>query len=138
MPNFTFLENPTLDQIHQIIDLYRSEAWWTEGADDTNSAAKIVAGSYCFVIATVGNEIIGMGRAISDGASDSYLQDITVKASYRNQGVGSQIIERLVRRLNSAGLKWIGLIAERGSHEFYSRLGFEQMPDSLPMLKKEL
>ena len=85
----------------------------------------------------MGDEIIGVGRAISDGASDSYLQDITVKKSYRGKGIGSRIIDLLVEHLNRDGLKWIGLIAERGSHGFYDRLGFNKMPNSIPMLKSE-
>ncbi len=137
MLNFTCLKNPTFDQIRQIIDLYRSEGWWIDGPDNPNMVAGIIEGSYCFIVATIEDEIIGMGRAISDGASDSYLQDITVKASYRGQGIGSQIIKRLIAHLNKAGLKWIGLIAERGSHRFYEQLGFKKMPDSIPMLIKE-
>ena len=137
MLNFTCLKNPTFDQIRQIIELYRSEGWWTDGPDNPDIVAKIVEGSYCFIIATMEDEVIGMGRAISDGASDSYLQDITVKASYRGQGIGSQIIKRLIAHLNKAGLKWIGLIAERDSYPFYERLGFKRMPDSAPMLRKD-
>ena len=137
MITFTPLKNPTRDQLSQIIALYRAEGWWTEGPDDPELVARIISGSYCFLIASRDNEIIGMGRAISDGASDSYLQDITVKASHRGNGIGSRIIELLVERLNQDGLKWIGLIAERGSHGFYQRLGFNRMPDSIPMLKTE-
>jgi spermidine synthase len=138
MLRFTFLGDPTIDQIQQIIALYRREGWWTEGPDDPDMVARIIAGSHCFIIATIEDNIIGMGRAISDGASDSYLQDITVKEPYRGQGIGTQIIKRLIERLHSDGLKWIGLIAERGSHGFYERIGFKQMPDSIPMLIKEL
>lgn len=137
MINFTPLENPTRDQILQIISLYRAERWWTEGPDDPDLVARIISGSHYFIIASMDDQIIGMGRAISDGASDSYLQDITVKESHRGNGIGSRIIELLVKRLNRDGLKWIGLIAERGSHGFYQRLGFNKMPDSIPMLKND-
>ena len=136
MIEFTPLKNPSDDQIRQIISLYRAEGWWSEGPDDPDLVARIVSGSHCFLIASTEGQIIGMGRAISDGASDAYLQDITVKKAHRGNGVGSRIIELLVERLNQDGLRWIGLIAERDSHEFYQRLGFKQMPGSTPMLKK--
>jgi spermidine synthase len=137
MLKFTHLKNPTHDQIRQIISLYRAEGWWTEGPEDPDLVARIISGSHCFLVASIDDQIIGMGRAISDGASDSYLQDITVKESFRGNGIGSQIIELLVKRLNGDGLKWIGLVAEKGSHGFYQRLGFNKMPDSIPMLKRE-
>ncbi|MBL7180619.1 MAG: GNAT family N-acetyltransferase [Pseudomonadota bacterium] len=135
MPEFTYLVDPTPDQIEQIIGLYRMEGWWTIEPYDPDHVIRIVAGSHCFVIATIADEIVGMGRAISDGASDAYLQDITAKKGYRGQKIGSGIVKALVSRLAEDGIEWIGLIAERGSHNFYRQFGFKKMPDSVPMLK---
>ncbi|MEW6673041.1 MAG: GNAT family N-acetyltransferase [Thermodesulfobacteriota bacterium] len=136
MLTFTFLVSPTPEQIQQIIALYRTEGWWSEGPDDPDLVARIVAGSHCFMIVTRGRDIIGMGRAISDGASDAYIQDVTVQQTYRSRGIGTRIIEELVARLHRDGLEWIGLIAEKNSYQFYERLGFKKMPNSVPMLKK--
>ena len=135
MPDITFLVNPTPYQIQQIIALYRMEEWWTEEPYDPDHVVRIVAGSHCFVIASIEDQIVGMGRAISDGTSDAYLQDVTVKQDYRGRKIGKKIVKALVSRLNRDGLKWIGLIAERGSRDFYKQLGFKKMPDSVPMLK---
>jgi ribosomal protein S18 acetylase RimI-like enzyme len=137
MLTFTFLVSPTVEQLQQIIALYRMEGWWTEAPDDPDLVARIIAGSHCFMIVTSGSEIIGMGRAMSDGASDAYIQDVTVKKTYRSQGTGTRIIEKLVERLHQDGLDWIGLIAEKNSYQFYERLGFKKMPNSVPMLKKD-
>jgi len=95
---------------------------------------RIISGSHCFVIAVNPDGIIGMGRAISDGASDAYIQDVTVLDGQRGKGIGKKIVQKLVLRLESDGLTWIGLIAERGSQNFYKPLGFESMPDARPML----
>jgi ribosomal protein S18 acetylase RimI-like enzyme len=135
MPDITFLVNPTPYQIQQIIALYRMEEWWTEGPYDVDHVVRIVAGSHCFVLASIEDQIVGMGRAISDGTSDAYLQDVTVKQEYRRQKIGKKIVKALVSRLHRDGLKWIGLIAERGSHDFYKQIGFKKMPASVPMLK---
>ncbi|MDP2647064.1 MAG: GNAT family N-acetyltransferase [Desulfobacterales bacterium] len=132
---FAFLNKPTPDQVRQIIYLYRREKWWSDGDDNPDLVARIVSGSHCFIVAVLDDKIIGMGRSISDGASDAYIQDVAVKEKYRGLGIGSKIIEALLHRLHSDGLGWVGLIAERGSHEFYSRLGFKPMPESVPMLK---
>lgn len=135
MFDYSFIEQPTADEISQITDLYRREDWWKEEGDNPEMVRLIAAGSHCFLAVRQGGRIIGMGRAISDGASDAYIQDVTVMDSFRGQGIGARIVERLIGRLEGDGIHWIGLIAERGSHPFYERLGFSAMEDALPMLR---
>jgi len=133
---YAFLIQPTPSQIRQIIALYRLAGWWGDcEPDDPEQVARIVSGSHCFLVVMREGEIVGMGRAISDRASDAYIQDVTVKPECRGQRIGTWIVEKLIERLHRDGLGWIGLIAERGSHEFYRRMGFREMPNSLPMLK---
>jgi len=134
MLTFILLEDPTDFQIRQITQIYRQEGWWHLPTDDPDLVKGIVAGSHCFLLAIQEASVVGMGRAISDGASDAYIQDVAVLDFYKGQGIGSQIVARLTERLLSDGLNWIGLIAEKGGHGFYKRLGFEKMPNATPML----
>jgi len=134
MPTYTVLVNPTRGQIKQITALYRNAGWWSKEKDDPRQVEGIIAGSHLFLIAKMGNEIVGMGRALSDRISDAYIQDVTVKEDLRGQGIGTAIICELVKHLRADGIDWIGLIAERDSHGFYARLGFKKMPNSIPML----
>jgi len=136
MVSLSVLSSPTPDQIHQIISLYRYEGWWSEEADDPERVSGIVTGSHLFIIALNEDEIVGMGRSISDRTSDAYIQDVAVKKAYRGQGIGTTIINDLIKRLRADGIDWIGLIAEKGSHGFYTRLGFHKMPDSVPLLNQ--
>ena len=137
MVTYTFIVNPSPDQIRQIIALYRMQGWWSKDTDDHDLVACITAGSHCFLVAMEGGEIIGMGRAISDRASDAYIQDVTVHHSHRGRGIGTNILKKIVARLHADGLQWIGMIAEKGSSDFYRHLGFNQMPDATPMLLKK-
>lgn len=136
---YEFLTNPTPSEIRQIMDLYRLADWWNP-EDDAHQdlVRRIVSGSHCFLTARREDLLVGMGRAISDRVNDAYLQDITVLPDLRHQGVGTQIVERIVELLRKDGLRWIGLIAGSQSHPFYRRLGFEEMPFSTPMLWKEI
>ena len=138
MPIIRFITIPTNDETGQIVALYRAEGWWypeAERARDAERLAAIVAGSHCFAVADEGGRVIGMGRAISDRFSDAYIQDVAVAPECRGKGVGSAVISALVSRLNADGLGWIGLIAERNSEHFYTRMGFSPMPDATPLLK---
>jgi spermidine synthase len=96
----------------------------------------VVRGSHCFMVAAQGTEIVGMGRAISDGASDAYIQDVLVKPGFRRRGIGRRLVRELVRRVERGGLDWVGLIAEPGSSRLYASLGFRPMRGALPMVRK--
>ena len=93
-------------------------------------------GSHCFVIAEAQGRVVGMGRAISDGVSDAYIQDVVVDPAFRKRGIGGRIVADLVDRLRHDGIDWIGLGAEAGTHDFYRRAGFAEMPGCTVMLKK--
>lgn len=134
MIRYKFLTEPTGDQIAQVLLLYEAAGWWDPDPDAAAHLSRLVAGSHCFLTAESGDRIIGMGRAISDGVSDAYIQDVTVGAEFRGRGIGSRIVSELMARLKADGIDWVGLIAERHSHGFYRRLGFRKMIDSVPML----
>jgi ribosomal protein S18 acetylase RimI-like enzyme len=131
----TPLEDPTEEQIRQIVELYRDQGWWQPGDDHSERlVSRLIAGSHCFVIATEGGNIVGMGRVISDGVSDAYIQDLTVRLDRRKRGIGKLILQTLLEQLRTDGIHWIGLIAEPGSDNLYRRAGFREMSDSIPML----
>ncbi len=134
MITFSILKNPSPDQIDRIIALYRQAGWWKNSSDNPELVTRIIHGSHCFMVVSIEDGIIGMGRAISDGASDAYIQDVMVDKSFQGRKIGSGIIRKLVEQLQTDGLKWIGLIAENDSQQFYENLGFKQMKNATPML----
>ena len=136
MVKYLFITKPGRNLLGRIMPLYKSQGWW-EKDDSPGRLKKMISGSHCFIIAVENGRVAGMGRAISDGANDAYIQDVAVAKSRSGKGIGSGIIKRLVRRLKKDGIKWIGLIAANRSHRFYERIGFKKMPDSDPMLLKK-
>ena len=119
----------------QIVELYRAGGWWKEGMDQ-KKINDLIKGSFLFAVAidiTTG-KAVGMGRVISDGVADAYIQDLVVLADWRNSGVGKLILELLLDECRSRKIAWIGLIAEPGKEDFYGTLGFRSMPFHVPML----
>ncbi|MCX5839399.1 MAG: GNAT family N-acetyltransferase [Deltaproteobacteria bacterium] len=136
--NTVTIRVPTENQIREIAGLYRAQGWWQGGDDESPQLIpRLITGSHCFVVALEGEDIVGMGRAISDGVSDAYIQDLTVRSDYRNQGIGRRILQTLLERLHADGLHWIGLIAEPGSDGLYRWAGFQEMSACVPMLMKQ-
>jgi GNAT superfamily N-acetyltransferase len=78
-----------------------------------------------------------MGRVISDGIADAYIQDLVVLGEWRGWRVGKMIVTLLLEECRSRKITWIGLIAEPGKEDFYKSLGFAPMPGHVPMLFHE-
>jgi aralkylamine N-acetyltransferase len=128
-------EKVTSAPVEAIVDLYRAGGWWHENQESRDAIEPMIRGSFCFMIARAeSGQIIGMGRAISDGASDAYIQDVVVLAPYRRQGIGRKLILRVVEYCLNHKIRWIGLLAEPGTHAFYEEIGFSQLEGYKPML----
>ena len=119
-------------EIDAIIRLYEEAGWWRD-AYDRKFISGILTGSFCFAAAYAGDELIGMGRALSDGASDAYIQDVTVLKALRGRGVGRRVILAIINHLKAHGVDWIALVGEPGTRGFYEKLGFREMHAYIPM-----
>lgn len=117
-----------------IIKLYKSGNWWKDSYD-SSSIKNLIKGSFKFAIMIdkIENKTIGMGRILSDGVSDAYIQDLVILNDYRNKGLGSKLVKFLVDYCISKGIYWIGLISEPDQDEFYSSIGFREMERYTPM-----
>ena len=131
-----FVKTPDPETLKGIITLYRAHSWW-EPADKPALLRRIIKGSHCFAIAVLDGRIIGIGRAISDGVSDAYIQDMAVLKTERGSGAGGAILEAILKRLKKDGVNWVGLIAQDNSEYFYRKFGFQTLKKAHPMLSKE-
>lgn len=118
----------------EIVQLYKAGGWWKD-TYDTAGIPQLITGSFAFAVAVDPNtgKSVGMGRVISDGVSDAYIQDLVVLPSFRGQNIGKKIAQKLIDFCLSKGIVWIGLIAEPGSSAFYTSLGFKTMDQHIPM-----
>ncbi len=121
--------------VDSIVELYKAGGWWQESEAWRQVIPRMIAGSFCFMVARAADgTLVGMGRAISDGCSDAYIQDVVVLSAYRKQGIGAEIIRRLVAFCQQRQITWVGLIAEPGTQPFYQSLGFGELVGYRPML----
>jgi ribosomal protein S18 acetylase RimI-like enzyme len=56
---------------------------------------------------------------------NAYLCGVVVHPSYRNQGIGSEIVQQLVKKSHKANLH-IQLFSEEENVPYYEKLGFEK------------
>ncbi len=119
----------------EIVALYKAAGWWKDSYDKAG-IPQLIAGSFAFVVAIdeKTGKAIGMGRVLSDGVSDAYIQDVVILAPHRGQNLGKKIVQTLIDFCVVKGIQWIGLIAEPGSSTFYTSIGFKPMELYIPML----
>jgi GNAT superfamily N-acetyltransferase len=65
---------------------------------------------------------IGFARAVSDGASVTYLADVYVLPEYRGHGLGVELIREMIENGPYADKRWILHTAD--AHALYEKFGF--------------
>ncbi len=76
-----------------LMHLYKAGGWWLQDHDPAH-LPDLVRSSFAFAVAvdSLTGRSVGMGRVISDGVSDGYIQDLVVVPEFRRKGVGRKII----------------------------------------------
>ena len=115
--------------------IYRAVNWYDESFS-TEAMEQIPQNSTIFAGAFVNNEMVGMGRLLSDGVSDGCIQDVAVLPEFQKSGIGRAIVKKLVEESLKLGIDWIQLIATPGNEKFYASCGFEVMAEHTPMRYK--
>ncbi len=80
------------------------------------------------------NQLIGVGRAISDGAYEAAVYDIAVLPPYQGKQVGKLIIHEIQRGLPDIN---IILYARPGVEPFYKKLGYSKMLTGMAKFHRE-
>lgn len=124
----------TVLPVDQLIDLYQDLGWWTESHYQRASIPQLIKGSFCFFAAFHEDQLVGIGRVLSDGVSDAYLHEIGVRSTYRRRGIGRELVRRLTDYCIEKDLEWIGLVATPENEEWYRQCGFERLTGYHPML----
>ena len=65
--------------------------------------------------------VVGFMTAITDGVSCAYMPHLEVLAAYQGQGIGTELVTRMLVRLRH--LYMIDLLCDAAVQPFYARLG---------------
>ena len=77
------------------------------------------------VLAHLNGRCIGTGRLVNLGSGKAQIGRMAVLSPYRNQGVGKQILEKLIDLAKSQVAESIVLHAQVAAISFYEKLGFQ-------------
>jgi GNAT superfamily N-acetyltransferase len=95
---------------------------------------KAFENSYCVVFVFDNEILIGVGRAISDGAYQGAIYDIAVLPAYQGKNVGRVIVDEIHKDLPNINLI---LYASPGKEAFYRKIGYNKMLTGMAKFNKE-
>ncbi len=93
---------------------------------------KAFEASFTSVFAWHAGQLIGFGRAISDGVYQAAVYDVAVVPEFQGQGVGSAIMQHIRKTLPHCN---IILYASPGKEGFYTTLSFKKMKTGMALFK---
>ena len=83
---------------------------------------RILANSAAIVLARIADgSVVGFITAVSDHVSCAYIPHLEVLPAYQGQGIGSELVRRIVEKLRH--LYMIDLVCDPSLQPFYERLG---------------
>jgi len=94
---------------------------------------KAFKNSYITVFVHSGNQMVGFGRAISDGVLQAAIYDVAVIPEFQNKGIGTTIIKNILDRVSQCN---VILYASPGKEEFYRKLGLRKMKTGMALFRK--
>ncbi|HFR3814625.1 TPA: GNAT family N-acetyltransferase [Streptococcus suis] len=123
-----YKQNPQLD-FQAVLDLYASVDW-TGYTSRPEMLEKALEHSLLVLAAFDGDRLVGLLRAVGDGYSIIFIQDILVLPAYQRQGIGRNLLEQAVTHF--PGIYQLHLLTDNTekTRSFYEELGFTAV-DSL-------
>lgn len=83
---------------------------------------RILQGSAAVVLAKEADgQVIGFITAVSDGVLSAYIPLLEVLPAYQHQGVGGELVKRMLEKLRE--LYMVDLICDAEMEPFYARFG---------------
>lgn len=93
---------------------------------------KAFENSQVVVFAFDGGELIGFGRAITDGVYEAAIYDVAILPEYQRKSIGSTIIRYILEQVSGCD---VILFSSPGKEPFYQKFYFRKMKTGMALFK---
>lgn len=122
MSEITLKRRKNLEEKH-VMDLYE-DAGWTSYTNDMLKLMESIKSSLLVVTAWEEENLIGLIRAVGDGLTIVYIQDILVKKSYKRMGIGTRLLKEVLKEYKDVRQKVLLTDESKETRGFYEENGF--------------
>ena len=112
----------------EILRLY-SEVGWTAYTENMVALEEGYKNSLLVLAAYEGDELLGIIRAVGDGSTIVFVQDILVFPGHQRRGVGTALLEAVLKRYPD--VRQVELVTDNTPKTvaFYKSLGFSELSE---------
>ncbi|MDF7639039.1 GNAT family N-acetyltransferase [Lactobacillus sp. ESL0791] len=107
----------------ELISLYRS-VHWSEYTSNVERLQIALLNSLNVITAWSDNRLVGLIRTVGDAQTILYIQDILVRPEYQNQGIGSELMQRILTKYKDVRQKMLLTDNTVKTRVFYEKQGF--------------
>jgi GNAT superfamily N-acetyltransferase len=107
--------------VEAVHDFVSNHSYWAPGRPRAEQERLVREAQRVVGVYDDGRQI-GFARAVSDGASVTYLADVYVLPEYRGHGLGVELVREMVENGPYADKRWILHTAD--AHALYEKFGF--------------
>ena len=111
--------------LFKLLNLLNNNAFWAKGRT-INDLKKCLANSDVIISIWSDREIVGFGRALSDGVYRGVLWDIIIDENHQGNGYGKLIVKNLLNSKKIKNTKNIYLMTTN-KKLFYSQIDFKEV-----------
>ena len=114
-----------INGLHKLQKLLDKNAFWARSRK-INDLKKCLANSDVIISIWYDNEIVGFGRALSDGIFRGVLWDIVIDENHQGKGYGKLIVNNLISSKKLKNTKKVYLMTTN-KKLFYSQVDFKEV-----------
>ena len=108
-----------------VLALYQAVGW-NMYTRDPKKLERAIAQSLSVLGAYDGDQLVGLIRAVGDGETILFIQDLLVLPSYQRQGIGRQLVDALVDQFPQVRQRVLLTDDQPQTRAFYENIGFVQ------------
>ncbi len=116
----------------EFFNLFNTTGWNEEYHLTVNELMTAVQNSRHVISVYCADRLVGFGRVVSDGIVHAMIYDLIVDPGFQGQGIGTQVLQRLVAFCKKAGIRDIQLFSAKGKRAFYEHRNFRCRSEEAP------
>ena len=115
-------------QLEEITNLYQSVGW-TKYLERISVLEDAYANSLCVIGAYDNEKLVGIIRAVGDGLTIVFIQDIIIQPEYQRKGIGTKLLKAVMDKYSDVYQMELLTDNTEKTKAFYRSVGFSASDD---------